>query len=258
MFTRSHSAEPRSLEPRGANGVQPVVSAESTEKSVIGNDLRIIGQGLKIIGRGILQVDGDIEGDVQGAEVIVGEKGKVTGMVAGQQVVIHGNVYGAVCGKMVALRATSHVEGDVHHMALAIEQGAVFEGRSRRAASESDLNADRRTLKRSSGASPEGGNYLISHYEAVAGQSRSATAFGRPTQMTGRSAQARRAIALNPGAYSQASSLIPGGIGYGPSTFIVLTARALSCSGSRSPSAAKLRIMLASLSRAASTAGVLL
>jgi len=145
MFTRSHSAEPRSLEPRavnrGANGVQPEVSAESTEKSVIGNDLRIIGQGLKIIGRGILQVDGEIEGDVQGAEVIVGEKGKVTGMVAGQQVVIHGNVYGAVCGKTVALRATSHVEGDVHHMALAIEQGAVFEGRSRRAASESDLTA---------------------------------------------------------------------------------------------------------------------
>ena len=107
---------------------------------MIGNDLKIIGQGLKIIGRGVLQVDGEIEGDVQGAEVIVGELGKVTGMVAGQQVIIRGTVSGVVCGKTVALQASSHVDGDVHHMSLAIEQGAMFEGRSRRAASEADLN----------------------------------------------------------------------------------------------------------------------
>jgi cytoskeletal protein CcmA (bactofilin family) len=108
---------------------------------VIGNDLKIIGQGLKIISRGILQVDGEIEGDVQGAEVIVGEKGQVTGMVAGQQVVVRGKVSGVVCGKTVALQASSQVNGDIHHMSFAIEQGAVFEGRSRRAASEADLNS---------------------------------------------------------------------------------------------------------------------
>jgi cytoskeletal protein CcmA (bactofilin family) len=45
---------------------------------VIGNDLKIISQGLRIISRGVLQVDGEIEGDVQAAEVIVSEKGKVT------------------------------------------------------------------------------------------------------------------------------------------------------------------------------------
>jgi cytoskeletal protein CcmA (bactofilin family) len=108
---------------------------------VIGNDLKIIGQGLKIISRGILQVDGEIEGDVQAAEVIVGEKGQVTGMVAGQQVVVRGKVSGVVCGKTVALQASAQVNGDIHHMSFAIEQGAPFEGRSRRAASESDLNS---------------------------------------------------------------------------------------------------------------------
>jgi cytoskeletal protein CcmA (bactofilin family) len=147
MFTRASSAEPKGLEPRSpnagaANGAQRRPAApESLEKSVIGNDLRIIGQGLKIIGRGVLQVDGEIEGDVQGAEVIVGEKGKVTGMVAGQQVIVRGTVSGVVCAKTVALQASSNVEGDVHHMSLAIEQGAVFEGRSRRAGSEQDLNS---------------------------------------------------------------------------------------------------------------------
>ena len=140
MFTRSSSAEPTTL--NGANGSQQRTSRpESTEKSVIGNDLKIIGQGLKIIGRGILQVDGEIEGDVQAAEVIVGEKGKVTGMVAGQQVIVRGKVSGVICGKTVALQGSSNVTGDVHHMSLLIEQGAMFDGRSRRAANEQALNS---------------------------------------------------------------------------------------------------------------------
>ena len=102
MFTRSPSGEPKTLEqrstrPAGTNGAHPSISAPSSgEKSVIGNDLKIIGQGLKIISRGILQVDGEIEGDVQAAEVIVGEKGQVSGMVAGRQVVVRGKVSGVI------------------------------------------------------------------------------------------------------------------------------------------------------------------
>src|SRR5215831_9398738 len=147
MFTRSSSAEPPALEPRttragGARNPQPRTNtAPSGEKSVIGNDLKIIGQGLKIIGRGILQVDGEIEGDVQAVEVIIGEQGKVTGMVAGDQVVVRGKVSGAVCAKHVALQSSSEVQGDIHHMSFAIEQGALFEGRSRRAADEAALNS---------------------------------------------------------------------------------------------------------------------
>ncbi len=88
-----------------------------------------------------MQVDGEIEGDVQAVEVIVGEKGKVTGMVAGEQVVVRGKVSGVICAKSVALQSSSDVQGDVHHMMFAIEQGAVFEGRSRRAADETALNS---------------------------------------------------------------------------------------------------------------------
>src|SRR5262252_299489 len=147
MFTRNSSVEPKMLEqrttrPNGGNDVQRSITAPSSgEKSVIGNDLKIIGQGLKIISRGMLQVDGEIEGDVQAAEVIVGEKGKVTGMVAGRQIVVRGTVSGVICGQTVALQASSQVEGDIHHMSFAIEQGAHFEGRSRRARGEADLVA---------------------------------------------------------------------------------------------------------------------
>jgi cytoskeletal protein CcmA (bactofilin family) len=149
MFTRNPSAQPNTLAqpspPRPAtpaviNGAQRRTGpTESGDKSIIGNDLRIIGQGLRIISRSILQIDGEIEGDVQAAEVIVGEQGKVSGLVAGQQVVVSGKVSGAICAKSVTLQSTSEV--DIHHMSFAIEQGAVFEGRSRRAATEADLNA---------------------------------------------------------------------------------------------------------------------
>ena len=80
MFTRSSSVEPKTLDsrttrPSVANGTQRSISTPSSgEKSVIGNDLKIIGEGLKIISRGILQVDGEIEGDVQAAEVIIGKQ----------------------------------------------------------------------------------------------------------------------------------------------------------------------------------------
>ena len=146
MFTRTSSSEPRALEPRPTNpsrtnAVQHRTGPSEGGKSVIGNDLRIIGQGLKIISQGVLQVDGEIEGDVRAAEVIVGEQGKVTGMVAGQQVVIWGHVSGVICGRTVALQASSGVEGDIYHMSFTIQQGAMFDGRSRRAGNDAELNA---------------------------------------------------------------------------------------------------------------------
>ena len=117
MFQRNPTLEPKTIERRtarpGANGAQSHLSAPSSgDKSVIGNDLKIMGQGLKSIGRGTLQVDGEIEGDVQAVEVIIGEQGKVTGMVAGQQVVVRGKVSGVVCAKNVALQSSSEVQGE--------------------------------------------------------------------------------------------------------------------------------------------------
>jgi cytoskeletal protein CcmA (bactofilin family) len=146
MFTRSNPAEPQSLQPDNANA-SPVRSAPQQRstapgtgpKSVIGNDLKIIGQGLKIISQGTLQVDGEIEGDVAGTEVIIGEKGKVTGTIAAERVIVRGTISGVIRGATVALQASSHVEGDIHHLSLAIEQGANFDGRCRRAADTSQL-----------------------------------------------------------------------------------------------------------------------
>ena len=149
MFTRNSSAKPQALEPAGVpisrnSSQQPprVRAAEPGTKSIIGNDLKILGQGLKIISQGTLQVDGEVEGDVGGSEVIVGEQGKVTGTISAERVVVRGQIAGVIRGVMVTLQSTSHVEGDIHHISLAIEQGAEFDGRCRRAADPSGLKSD--------------------------------------------------------------------------------------------------------------------
>jgi cytoskeletal protein CcmA (bactofilin family) len=146
MFTRSSAAEPKPLEPMNTTPNLNVQRRPSTPdpstKSVISNDLKIIGQGLKIISQGTLQVDGEVEGDVRGTEVIIGEKGKVTGTVAAERVIVRGTICGVIRGMTVTLETSSRVEGDIHHMSLAIEQGAEFDGRCKRPADASELNLE--------------------------------------------------------------------------------------------------------------------
>lgn len=97
--------------------------------SVIGPDLIITGN---LVSKGQVQIDGTIEGDIHGSHVIVGESANVTGGIVAEEVVIRGHVMGSVRSKRVMLQATSQVDGDIFHNALSIEQGAMFEGRSRR------------------------------------------------------------------------------------------------------------------------------
>lgn len=103
--------------------------ADRNAPSVIGPDLVITGN---LASKGQVQVDGEVQGDIHAMHIIVGEKAKITGSIFADEVVVRGHVLGSVRGKRVMLQANSHVEGDIFHKALAIEQGAFFEGKSRR------------------------------------------------------------------------------------------------------------------------------
>jgi cytoskeletal protein CcmA (bactofilin family) len=103
--------------------------AERMAPSIIGEDLTVTGN---VLSRGEVQVDGTIQGDVHCSSLIVGEKAQITGGIVAEDVVVRGRVMGSVRGNRVTLQASSHVEGDVYHKSLAIEQGAFFEGKSRR------------------------------------------------------------------------------------------------------------------------------
>ncbi len=108
----------------------PITRAgERSPPSVIGSNLTIMGN---LTATGEVQVDGEVQGDIHATHIVIGEQGRITGGIMAQEVVIRGHVTGFVRGQKVMLQATSHVEGDVLHKSLAIEQGAFFEGKSRR------------------------------------------------------------------------------------------------------------------------------
>lgn len=95
--------------------------------SLVAENLTIEGS---VVGEGELHLDGEIRGDVRIGHLAIGETGLVEGSVAAETAEIRGRVLGTVTAKQVRLYNTAHVEGDITHEQLAIEQGAFFQGRS--------------------------------------------------------------------------------------------------------------------------------
>jgi cytoskeletal protein CcmA (bactofilin family) len=86
-----------------------------------------------------LQLDGEVQANLHGARIIIGEQGRVIGTVSAENVVIRGYVEGVVKALDVTLESGAHVEGEIHHRTLAIDAGAYFDGRVRRPQDESEL-----------------------------------------------------------------------------------------------------------------------
>jgi cytoskeletal protein CcmA (bactofilin family) len=107
----------------------PGPSASKMVPSIIGEDLTIKGN---VTSKGEIQVDGAIEGDIRCSSLLLGDNSQVTGGVAAEDVVVRGHLVGSIKGLRITLQAQSHVEGEIFHQSLAIEQGAYFEGKSRR------------------------------------------------------------------------------------------------------------------------------
>jgi cytoskeletal protein CcmA (bactofilin family) len=97
----------------------------------------VIAKGLKIVGsvtaEGLVEVNGQIDGELHCTSLIVSRGAHVTGTIAAERVVVDGRVEGPIQGGEVVLKSQAQVVGDIHHQTLAIERGAYFEGRSVRA-----------------------------------------------------------------------------------------------------------------------------
>lgn len=109
----------------------------------------VIAEGLHIEGNvsaeGLVEVHGEIQGELNCTALNVSDKGRITGTITSQNVVVNGTVDGPIHGVDVSLESKARVTGDVHHESFAIEKGAFFDGRS--------VQKDRKALKRSVKAS---------------------------------------------------------------------------------------------------------
>lgn len=119
--------------------LQAVENAGATPQSVIGNDLSIEGQTITIRCKGSLKVLGNIQADLHSKEIEVGQEAVIEGAIAAETVDVFGRVNGAIMGTHVVLHAGAEVEGDIHSHLLSIEQGASFDGRSRRVKDPSEI-----------------------------------------------------------------------------------------------------------------------
>lgn len=137
MFSRKDTPGVTPQPPTTASSVQQAKSAGSI--SLIREDMKIFGNNVQITAEQPVQINGEIQGDVLGKHVIVGQTGFVKGMVNAEAVHIDGKVEGTVRGVHVSLSTTAQVSGDIYHQTLTLAMGANFEGRSRKAKDEAEL-----------------------------------------------------------------------------------------------------------------------
>ena len=103
--------------------------------SVISKALKITGQ---LESTEDIQIDGEIEGDVRGVGVKIGQNAKVKGTVYGSEVELSGSVEGKIEAKKVIVTGTARMTGDIVHQDIKIESGAYVAGNLRPESSKSD------------------------------------------------------------------------------------------------------------------------
>jgi cytoskeletal protein CcmA (bactofilin family) len=96
--------------------------------STISEDLVINGN---VTSKGELHLDGQVQGDVHCVALVLGENAQLEGSVVAEEVIVRGRLIGSVRALRVTLESHSHVEGDLFHKSLSLEQSTHFEGESR-------------------------------------------------------------------------------------------------------------------------------
>ncbi len=97
--------------------------------SVIASNMCVLGN---IVSDGILDIDGQVDGNVRGHMVTVRPNGRIRGDVMAQDAHIHGVVEGLIKAKHVTLYATAQVNGTIMHESVTVEDGAAVDGKLKR------------------------------------------------------------------------------------------------------------------------------
>ncbi|MGH7554582.1 MAG: bactofilin family protein [Longimicrobiales bacterium] len=99
----------------------------SATQSVIDAWLTINGN---LKSEGDVRVEGQINGDIRCAHLVVGRDATLSGDVIAEEVVVRGKVKGSIRANRVILQDSACVESDIYHKMLCVDEGACFNGQS--------------------------------------------------------------------------------------------------------------------------------
>lgn len=116
MFSKT--ADPTSAPSRPVSG--------NAGKSILSSDLKITGD---ITSAGIVEVMGEIDGNIAADVLTIGQDGRVSGTVKARSVEVKGHVDGKIACSDFTMRASAQVAADVTYATVVIESGAQIEGR---------------------------------------------------------------------------------------------------------------------------------
>ena len=123
---------PKPVEPPRPVAAKPISTSTPTPAKTGATMASVISKALKITGElestEDIQIDGQIEGDVRGVGVKIGQNAKVKGTVYGDEVELAGTIEGKIESKKVILASTARMTGDIWHQEIKVESGAYING----------------------------------------------------------------------------------------------------------------------------------
>jgi len=103
--------------------------AETTRRaelpSIIAAGLRVVGT---VVSAGVIHVEGEVEGDIECAELTIGAGGRVDGRVRANAVYVLGLMNGTIRAGAVRIGTSGQVTGEVIHKTIEIAPGARLDG----------------------------------------------------------------------------------------------------------------------------------
>lgn len=108
-----------------AVGDSSSAAVRKSPPSIISSDLQIVGD---IDGEGEVHIEGKVDGNIRCETLTIGEKGQVEGKIVTSSLRLFGTITGSVRARFVSMMRSAKMIGDVTHVRLEVEAGALVDG----------------------------------------------------------------------------------------------------------------------------------
>jgi len=108
----------------GGKKLEILTNFKSTP-TIIARDLKIDGE---LSGTGIIEIQGNINGVINGNSIILREEGFVNGTIFAENLSIRGRFEGKIKAKHLNITSKARVLGEIQYEILSVEDGACIDG----------------------------------------------------------------------------------------------------------------------------------